>query len=140
MGWRFVAKRDGKCGHCHQPYAAGEEIYAKTAGVYLGMTCGCGMLAENETPVAGPRETAVLNDLARLPGDAQQSMIAQNMLGMARQLDEGDVAPRDVPNYTKELRLNQMQLADMFPAIEDEDETETVRRKRERRAREGGGI
>lgn len=140
MGTWFPAKRDGKCTHCGTPFAAGTEIYAKSAGVYLGRDCGCGHLAESEPVIAGARETAVLNELAKLPDEAQTGMIAQNMLGMARQLDEGDVGPREVTNYTKELRINLLTLQDMFPPSDAEDETEEARRKRERRARESDGF
>lgn len=140
MGHRFQASRDGKCAHCKKPFSAGDEIYAKTAGVYLGLDCGCGLLAENEPVIAGPRETALLEDLAKLPPEAANTLIAQNMLGMARQLDEGDVSPREVTNYSKELRLNGMALQDMYPAVDTDDETEDARKKRERRAREAGGY
>ena len=140
MGHKFEARRDGKCTHCGMPFKAGDEVYAKSAGVYLGYHCGCGHLAENEPVIAGPRETALMEDLARLPPEAVNTLIAQNMIGMARQLDDGDVSPREVTNYTKELRLNWLTLADMYPVAEQDDETETARQKRERRARESGGY
>jgi hypothetical protein len=140
MGSWFTAKRDGKCKHCGAPFSAGDDVYAKGAGVYLGGDCGCGHVAESEPVIAGPRETAVMRDLAKLPEEAAQTMIAANMIGMAKQLDDGDVAPREIPNFTKELRLNLMSLLDAYPAGEDDDETEEARRKRERRAREAGGY
>lgn len=138
MSW-FTAKRDGRCSHCKTPFQAGDEIYAKGAGVYLGSGCGCGHLAEDGPLAAGPRESAVLRDLSKLPPEAMDGLIAQNMIGMARQLDEGDVAPREVTNYTKELRLNLLTLQDMFPPAEQDDETEEKRQRRQHR-REAGGF
>jgi hypothetical protein len=140
MGTWFSAKRDGKCSHCKQPFKSGDEIYAKSAGVYLGSGCGCGHVAESEPVIAGPRETAVMHELAKLPEEAQTGLIAMNTLGLARDLDEGDVAPRERPNFTKEMRINLLTLQDMFPPSEAEDETEEARRKRERRARESDGF
>lgn len=140
MGTWFEARRDGRCSHCGSAFVKGTEVFAKSAGVYLGRDCGCGHLAENEPVVAGPRETAVMRELAKLPEEAQTGMLAQNMLGMARDLDEGDVAPRERPNFTKELRINLLTLQDMFPAAEADDETEEARRRRERRAREADGF
>jgi hypothetical protein len=60
---------------------------------------------------------------------------------MARQLDAGDVAPREVTQYTKEIRLNLLQLHELYPPAEDGDDTEERRAKlQERRRREQGGI
>lgn len=140
MGSWFTAKRDGRCAHCKAEFHAGDDVFAKGSGVYLGGDCGCGHVAESEPVIAGPRETAVLRDLGKLPAEAAETMIAANMLGMARQLDDGDVAPREIPNYTKELRINLLTLKDDYPASEEDDETEEARRKRERRAREAGGF
>lgn len=140
MSYRFQASRDGKCTHCGKPFKAGDEVFAKSQGVYLGYGCGCGQIAENEPVIAGPRETALLNDLAKFPVEALGTMIAQCMLGMARQLDEGDVSPREVTQYTKELRLGMLTLHDMYPPVEEGDETEAARQRRERRAREAGGY
>jgi len=140
MGHWFQAGRDGKCAHCKKPFKAGDDVYAKNAGVYLGQDCGCGHVAENEPVIAGPRETALMEDLSRLPAEAVNTLIVQNMIGMARQLDEGDVAPREVTNYTKELRLNWLTLQDAYPPADEDDETGEARKKRERRAREAGGY
>lgn len=140
MGHWFSANRDGKCAHCGRAYKSGEDVYAKSSGVYLGQNCGCGQVAENEPVIAGPRVTAVLRELTKLPEEAQTGLIAMNMLGMARDLDEGDVAPRERPNFTKELRINLLTLQDMYPPSEAEDETEEARRKRDRRARESDGF
>ncbi len=138
MGRWIEAKRDGRCAHCSRPIAAGEEMWAKAAGVYYCQ--GCGLLDENSEAVVGAIETAVMQELAKLPLEAGQGTHAQTMLYLARQLDAGDVAPREVTNYTKEIRLNLLSLQDAFPASDDDDETEDARRKRERRAREAGGY
>lgn len=134
----FTAKRDGKCSHCKQPFTAGEDVYAKAAGVYLGGLCGCGHVAENEPAETGEIETSVVKELSRLPAEAGEGSLAQAMLMLARQLDAGDVPPREVTQYTKEIRINLLSLRDEYPPDEQDDETEAARRKRERRAREGG--
>jgi hypothetical protein len=138
MGRWIEAKRDGRCQHCSNPVTAGQEIWAKASGVYYCQ--GCGLLDENSESVVGAIETAVMQELAKLPLEAGQGTHAQTMLYLARQLDAGDVAPREVTNYTKEIRLNLLSLQDAFPASEGDDETEDARRKRERRAREAGGY
>jgi hypothetical protein len=81
-----------------------------------------------------------MKELALLPMEAGDGTLAQSMLYLARQLDDGDVPPRERPQYTKELRISLLSLQDAYPASEDEDETEEARRKRERRAREAGGY
>jgi hypothetical protein len=138
MGTWFPAKRDGRCSHCPNPIAKGDDIYAKSAGVFLCQ--GCGLLAENAPRVVGDFEGAVLAELAKLPPEAAEGTYAQNMLGLARDLDAGDVPPRERPQYTKEIRLNLLALQDAYPQQDEDDETEAARRKRERRAREGGGF
>jgi hypothetical protein len=132
------ARRDGKCQHCRKPFAAGEEIWVRSAGVYY---CnGCGLLDENTGASAGEIETSVMKELAKLPLEAGEGPLAQSMLMLARQLDAGDVPPREVTQYTKEIRISMLTLKDEYPATEEDDETEAARRKRERRAREGGGF
>jgi hypothetical protein len=138
MGTWFPAKRDSKCSHCPNRIAKGDDIYAKSTGIYLCQ--GCGLLAENAPQVTGDVETSVLTELGKLPPEAGEGALAQSMLYLARQLDQGDVGPREVPNYTKEIRIGLMSLHDMFPASDDDDETDAARSKRERRAREAGGY
>lgn len=134
----FEAKRPGKCAHCAVPFEAGTEVYAKSAGVYYCQPCGS--LAEVTTPASGPLEAAVMQELARLPMEAATGLLAQTMLSLARDLDAGDVPPRERPQYTKELRIGLLTLQDAFPAQEEDDETAEAQRKRERRAREAGGF
>jgi hypothetical protein len=138
MGSWFEAKKPGKCAHCHEPFEAGTEIWAKSAGVYYCQ--GCGNLDEATAPAVGPIEGSVLAELSKLPDEATAGLLAQTMLSLARDLDAGDVPPRERPQYTKELRIGFLTLKDEFPSTEEDDETEEVRRKRERRAREAGGF
>ena len=130
------ARRDGKCQHCKRPVAAGEEMYVKTAGVYL--CSGCGLLDETSPRSMGEIEASVMKELSKLPMEAGEGSLAQAMLMLARQLDAGEVPPREVTQYTKEIRINLLSLKDEYPPDEQDDETEAARRKRERRAREGG--
>ena len=135
--WRD-ASRDGRCSHCGSPFVAGDRIWVKAAGtVYCD---GCGLLDENVPHAIGPIEAAVMKDLAKLPLEAGDGVLAQSMLSLARDLDAGDVPPRERPQYTKELRIGLLSLNDAYPSAEEDDETEVARRKRERRAREGGGF
>lgn len=138
MGRWIEARRDGRCSHCSKPFVAGEEIWVRSAGVYY---CGvCGLLDENTVRTMGDLETSVMKDLAKLPLEASDGLLAQSMLMLARDLDSGDVPPRERPQYTKDLRIAWMALQDAYPATEDDDETEEARKKRERRAREAGGY
>lgn len=138
MGRWIEAKRDGRCAHCGKPTAAGTEIWYKSAGVAYCQ--GCGLLDEAAPVTVGPMEASVLKELAKLPPEAEEGLLAQSMLTLARNLDEGDVPPRERPQYTKELRIGLLTLQDAYPVAEEDDETEAARRKRERRAREGGGF
>lgn len=138
MGHWIEAKRDGRCAHCPKPFEAGEEIWVKSAGVYYCQ--GCGLLDENAPQTYGAWQGSVMKDLAKLPLEATETILAQNMLGLAKDLDDGDVPPRERPNYTKEIRINLLSLQDAYPASDDDDETEEARKKRERRAREAGGF
>lgn len=132
------ARRDGRCAHCKNPFVAGDEVWVKNAGVYYCQ--GCGALDENIPHTVGTIETSVMKELAKLPIEAGDGSLAQSMLLLARQLDDGDVPPREVTQYTKELRISLLSLQDAYPATDDEDETELARQKRERRARESGGY
>jgi hypothetical protein len=138
MGRWIEARRDGRCSHCKKPVLAGEEIWLKSAGVFYCQ--GCGTLDENAPGAAGAMETSVMKELAKLPFEAGEGTLAQSMLYLARQLDAGDIPPREVSQYTKELRISLLSLQDAYPASEEDDETEEARRKRERRARENGGF
>jgi hypothetical protein len=139
MGRWIEARRDGRCQHCGKAFAPGDQIWAKSAGVYYGAECGCGLLDENSAVSAGEIEASVLADLARLPLEAGDTALAKSMLYLARQLDARDVAPREVTNYTKEIRLAFLSLKDEYPVGEENDETDEARQRRVRR-REAGGF
>lgn len=138
MGHWTQAKRDRRCAHCHKPIVAGEDVWVPSAGVEY--CSGCGLVDENAPVMIGPWEASVMAELAKFPPEAGEGIYAQNMIGLARDLDRGDVPPRERPQYTKEIRLNQLSLQDLFPPTEVDDETEEARRRRERRARESGGF
>lgn len=139
MGHWSEARRDGRCQHCKKPYLAGEQIWVKAAGVYYGQECGCGLLDENSAPAVGEIEASVLKDLAKLPSEAAETVLAQSMIYLARQLDARDVMPREVTNYTKEIRLSSLSLKEQFPEGDQDDETDEARQRRVRR-REAGGF
>lgn len=130
-----------KCRTCRTPILPGTEIWIKAKGVYYCNACG--IEAENGlgTVKAGGLEEAFIKDMGMLPDQAADTSLAVAALYMARQLDAGDVAPREVTQYTKEIRLNLLQLHELYPPAEDGDDTEERRAKlQERRRREQGGI
>ena len=137
MGTWFEASRAGSCGRCRKPVAKGDQLYARRKGVYLCELCGS--IAEHEPePDAGPIEQGVIKDLEQFPADAGSSVIAQAMLSFARQLDQGDVTPRDQPSYFKEIRQGLLQLRMAYPAAPEADETQAARARRERRLMQTG--
>jgi hypothetical protein len=140
MGSWFEAKKNSPCKHCGYGFTAGEQMYAKSKGVYLCRSCGLSAEATSGIAVSGGIEEATLRDLGSFPEEARETSMAVSMLYLARQLDMGDVSPREVTLYTKELRLMFMQLKDLYPETQDNDETDTARQRRERRMREQGGI
>jgi hypothetical protein len=134
------AKRAGKCANCKAKINEGDQIF-NARGAWL--CSGCGLVAEN-TPddvVQGGLEEAALKDLSAFPDDVQDSTIAKAITLMAHQLDMGYiVSPREVSQYTKEIRINILTLRDMYPPDEDDDATDTARKQRERRNREQNGY
>jgi hypothetical protein len=132
------SNREQKCRECRADIEVGQDIYRRQPGVYL--CTACGQKAESEPRVLGDVEQAVEDDLARMPGEARKTVIAQTMLKLARQIDADDVGTREMFQYTKELRLMFMQLRDLFPEHEENDPTQKAREDRERRMREGYGI
>jgi hypothetical protein len=140
VGSWFYAKKDGKCTNCKTPVLAGDQMYAKSRGVYLCPDCG-GIAQATEGMVStGGIEEATLSDLQTFPEEARKTSMAVSMLYLARQLDGNDVSPREVTLYTKEIRLLFMQLRDLYPVTDGEDETDTAQKARERRMRESGGF
>ena len=130
-----------RCKGCKQPVPPGTDIFIKSKGVYYCSECG--IVAENagDEVKAGGIEEAFIKDLARLPEEAADNSLAIASRYMARQLDQFEVGPREVTQYTKEIRLNLLQLHELYPPAEDGDDTEERRAKlQERRRREQGGM
>lgn len=140
MGTWFDASKVSKCGHCKRAVAIGDQLYAKSKGVYLCFACGTTADATQGMAVAGGIEEATILDLEGFPEEARRTSMAISMLYLARQLDQGDVSPREVTLYTKEIRLLFMQLRDLYPPVESDDDTDTAKQQRERRMREQGGF
>lgn len=132
-----------RCTNCKTPIAPGEDIWLKSKGVYYCHTKGCGQLAEaaGDEVKPGGIEEGLIKDLGEFPEEAADTAMAKAALYMARQLDAGEVSPREVTNYTKEIRLMFLQIRDLYPPADDSDDTETRREKlQERRRREQGGM
>ncbi len=130
-----------KCRTCKTPIMPGTEIFIKSKGVYYCPACGVGAEENIGRVLPNGIEEAFLLDLNSLPEVAADTALAKTALMLASQLDSGDVAPREVTQYTKEIRLIYMQLAELYPPAEDGDDTEERRaRLQERRRREQGGL
>lgn len=128
--WIDAAERKTQCSRCKAVIEIGQRFYYQRRGVYL---CELdGSIAEHEEPEIGNIESGVLKDLSALPEEASEGTIAQMMLSMARRIDNGDVADRDVAPITKEIRQMYTQLKLDYPPVPDEDDTEKTRRRRER--------
>jgi hypothetical protein len=134
----MASNKAQKCFRCAGQIEPDDKIYRKSAGVYL--CSGCGVLAESEPPQVGPVEQGVLDDLDKLPDEARDTVVARSMLLLAHMLDLGDVPPREIPAYTKDLRIGYMQLRDLFPSQVENDPTTAAREARERRMREQSGM
>jgi hypothetical protein len=134
------AKRKGKCANCKGDIAEGQQIF-NARGAWLCEACG--LVAENtpDETVAGGIEEAALKDLMAFPEEAQDCAIARQILMMAHQLDMGYlVGPREVSQYTKEIRINMLTLRDLYPPDEDDDATDMAQKQRMRRNREQNGY
>jgi len=133
-----IATRQSRCPQCHKQIEPGEDIWRKSAGITYCQLCGSA--AEHEPRVTGPQEDSVEDFLSALPPEAKKHPLAAAMVKLAQQIDDGDVPPREMTLYTKEIRLNLMQMRELFPEHEEDDPTETARLSRERRMRESSGI
>lgn len=128
--WIDAAERKTQCSRCRAVIDIGQRFYYLRRGVYL---CELdGSVAEHEEPEIGDVESGVLEDLKTLPPEASDRTIAKMMISMARRIDNGDVADRDVAPITKEIRQMYAQLKLDFPPEPEEDDTEKTRRRRER--------
>jgi hypothetical protein len=130
-----------RCRGCKQPIPPGGDIYLKSKGVYYCNTCGIVVEVAGDSVVINGMEEGLIKDLEKMPPEAADTAIAKTTLYMARQLDQGEVSPREITQYTKEIRLNYLQLLELFPPAGEEDDTEQKRAKHEeRRRRESGGM
>lgn len=127
--WIEHSEHNGSCSRCRAQTLVGQRIYWLRRGTVLCELCGS--LAEHEEPETGKIESGVLKDLSSLPAEASEGTIAQMMLSMARRIDNGDVADRDVAPITKEIRQMYTQLKLDYPPEPEEDDTEKTRRRRE---------
>jgi hypothetical protein len=130
-----------KCCKCKQLITPGSDIWIKSKGVYYCMMCGHDAEEAGTAVMVGGIEEALLRDLEEFDSGAADTSLAKQALYMARQLDGGEVAPREVTQYTKEIRLNLLQLRELYPPADENDDTESrAQRLAERRRREQGGI
>lgn len=130
-----------RCRGCKEALLPGSPIWIKSKGVYYCNSCG--LIAEQNLGEIKPGgiEEGLIRDLGKFPEEAIDTALSKSALYMARQLDNGDVAPREVTQYTKEIRLNFLQIMELYPPEEEADDTEDRReRLQERRRREAGGI
>jgi hypothetical protein len=139
--WSY-ARGPVKCrGACGLPITPGEEVWIKTKGVYYCHDCGTVAEAAGDEVKPGGILEATIKDLTAFPDEAADTSLAKLACYMAKQLDDGEVAPREITQYTKEIRLTILQIRDLYPPAEDDDDTENRREKlQERRRREQGGI
>lgn len=129
-----------RCRACKLPIAPGEDIFIKSKSVYYCATDGPLAEAAGNEVKAGGLEEAFLRDLDAFPDEAGDLVLAKAALFMARQLDQGDVGPREVTLYTKEIRLNLLQIRELYPP-DDDDDMEARREKfNDRRRREQFGM
>jgi hypothetical protein len=84
----------------------------------------------------GEVEAGVLADLATLPENLQNGVIAATALLMARQLDNAgmiDLPARDAAAYIREIRLGVTALREQAPGGNEGDATDEHRQRRELR-------
>ena len=133
MGSWFAANKDGYCSKCGAPVTTGDMMFAQRKGMYLCEQCG--HIASELPEEGGPMVTSVMANLDEFPDEVREGSLAQSMLYMARQLDGGEVASRDVAGFIKEIRQSYMQLRALYPPSDEEDETALFARRREERHR-----
>ncbi len=130
-----------KCKGCRKQIIPGAGIFIKARSVYYCESCGPLAEAVPDSAKPGGIEEGLLLDLGRFPDEAIDTSLARQAVYMARQLDCGEVGPREVTQYTKEIRLNLLQIRELYPPDEENDDTEERNaRLQERRRREQGGI
>jgi hypothetical protein len=87
----------------------------------------------------GANEKAVLEDLKALPADLRKGAIAAVALGLARDLDDGDMSARDKAGMYAQLRMAMVTLREIAPGEAKGDHTDEVRERRERRLSQQAG-
>ena len=87
----------------------------------------------------GDNEKAVLRDLQALPDDLRKGAIAAVALGLARDLDQGDMTARDKAGMYAQLRMAMVTLREIAPGEARGDHTDEVRERREKRLGRQGG-
>lgn len=87
----------------------------------------------------GANETAVQRDLKALPEDLRKGAIAAVALGLARDLDDGDMSARDRSGMYAQLRMAMVTLREIAPGEARGDHTDEVRERREKRLSQQGG-
>lgn len=136
--WIEESERKSSCSRCKQIIEVGQRFYWLRRGTYLCELCGS--IAEHEEPEIGEHESGVLEDLKQMPPEAADRTVAKLMLGLAKRLDNGDVADRDYASLVKELRTMVIQLQQQFPSEPEDDDTERTRKRRETRLLMGGDL
>jgi hypothetical protein len=137
MGKIKTALRKSKCPKCGSEIFPGDEIWCKSVGINY---CGpCGMIAEETPEEPGMQREAVEEFVRKLPEEAHNDPLAALMRHLAQQIDDGDVPPREMSNYSKEIRLHKLTLQEQYPEQEADDPTTAAREARERRFREHYG-
>lgn len=128
-----------KCVSCKDLIPPGCDIWLKSKGVYYCPGCGVAKEATGDEIKAGGIEEALIRDLGQFLDEAAGTTLAVQARLLARQLDDGEVAPREATQYTKEIRLNLFSLSEMYRRAEDGDDTEDRQHRfEERRRRENG--
>jgi hypothetical protein len=78
-------------------------------------------------PGPGAAETAVLDDLGKLPEDMRTSAVAVSALILARSLDAGEMLSRDQVGCVREIRMCMTQLREWNQAGATGDGTDETR-------------
>lgn len=133
MTWFTSTKKNGTCSQCGAPVAEGERMWAVRRGYYVCEADGFLRESTKDSTDMGALEAGVIESLKPFPPEAMGSVLAQSMLYLARQLDLGEATPRDVPNFSKEIRQSLAQLEIMYPPEPEDDATDEAQKRRERR-------
>lgn len=128
LGPKFKAKRDSLCSRCPREIKKDDTIRGAGRGEYVCWECA--QVIQQAMPDMGANEAGIMHDLEFFPYDAQQGVIAQNTIHLARQLDGDGVIPRDVAAYVTAIRQNMVTLREMYPPKQEADETSQAQDRR----------